>query len=65
MKRILVVEDDVIICGGVKLFLEKRGYEVETAYSCKEADGCLEHGFDLILLDRNLPDGRALTTAEN
>lgn len=41
MKRILVVEDDVIICGGVKLFLEKRGYEVETAYSCKEADGCL------------------------
>lgn len=35
MKRILVVEDDVIICGGVKLFLEKRGYEVETAYSCK------------------------------
>lgn len=24
MKRILVVEDDVIICGGVKLFLEKR-----------------------------------------
>ena len=60
MKRILVVEDDVIICGGVKLFLEKRGYEVETAYSCKEADGCLEHGFDLILLDRNLPDGRGL-----
>lgn len=46
MKRILVVEDDVIICGGVKLFLEKMGYEVETAYSCKEADGCLEHGFD-------------------
>ena len=39
MKRILVVEDDVIICGGVKLFLEKMGYEVETAYSCKEADG--------------------------
>lgn len=37
MKRILVVEDDVIICGGVKLFLEKRGYEVETAYSCKHA----------------------------
>lgn len=60
MKRILVVEDDVIICGGVKLFLEKRGYEVEAAYSCKEADGCLEHGFDLILLDRNLPDGRGL-----
>ena len=25
MKRILVVEDDVIICGGVKLFLEKMG----------------------------------------
>lgn len=52
MKRILVVDDDVIICGDVKLFLEKRGYEVETAYSCKGADGCLEHGFDLILLDR-------------
>lgn len=25
MRRILIVEDDVIICGGVKLFLEQRG----------------------------------------
>ena len=60
MRRILIVEDDVIICGGVKLFLEQRGYAVETAYSRKEADACMQHGFDLILLDRNLPDGAGL-----
>lgn len=60
MNQILIIEDDVIICGGVKLFLEQKGYQVEVVYSCKEANQCLKHGFDLILLDRNLPDGTGL-----
>ncbi len=60
MNRVLIIEDDVIICGGVKLFLEQKGYQVETAYSCKDADEALKRGFDLILLDRNLPDGTGL-----
>lgn len=60
MNRILIVEDDVIICGGVKLFLEQKGYKVYTAYTCAEADACMNYALDLILLDQNLPDGDGL-----
>lgn len=60
MERILIIEDDIIICGGVKLFLEQKGYQVGAANSCAEADICLKQSFDLILLDQNLPDGTGL-----
>ena len=29
MQRILIVEDDIIICGGVKIFLESKGYKAD------------------------------------
>lgn len=60
MKKILVVEDDVIICGGVKLLLENKGYEVDCAYTLEEARLALERGWDLLILDCNLPDGDGL-----
>ena len=37
MKRILVVEDDIIIGGGVKLFLERKGYEAVHALDLSQA----------------------------
>lgn len=57
LERILIVEDDVIIGGGVKFFLEKKGYEVILAESIKAAKSELQNPFNLILLDINLPDG--------
>lgn len=60
MQRILIVEDDIIICGGVKIFLESRGYETDCAYSVKEAEEALSGSYSLVILDINLPDGNGL-----
>ncbi len=53
MQKILIVEDDIIICGGVKIFLESKGYKADCAYS-------LADSYNLIILDINLPDGNGL-----
>ncbi len=60
MERILVVEDDIIIGGGIKLYLEKKNYEIVLAENIARAERALEASFDLILLDINLPDGNGL-----
>ncbi len=60
MQKILVVEDDVIICGGVKLLLENKGYEVSCAYTLEEAHLAVKESYDLLILDCNLPDGDGL-----
>lgn len=61
MQKILIVEDDVIICGGIKVYLENKGYTALCAYSEHEAVHALQNGsFQLILLDINLPDGNGL-----
>lgn len=60
MQRILVVEDDVIICGGLKVFLEGKGFEVLAANTMAEAREALAHGCGLVLLDIRLPDGSGL-----
>ena len=60
MKTILIVEDDVNLCGGVKLYLEKKGYQVLCAHSLHEARRITDKGAEMIalmLLDCNLPDG--------
>ncbi len=60
MQKILVVEDDIIICGGVKIFLESKGYKADCAYSLAEAEAALSGSYNLIILDINLPDGNGL-----
>lgn len=57
MERLLIVEDDIIICGGIKTFLEGKGYEAECAYTLSEAREALKKAYHLIILDCNLPDG--------
>ncbi len=60
MNQILIVEDDEIIGGGVKFFLEKKGFYVKLVETAKEAKKALAGSFDLLLLDQNLPDGTGL-----
>ncbi len=51
-KRILVVDDDRDLVASVKVFLEARGYAVDTAYSGIEAREQLERRRpDLVVLD--------------
>lgn len=65
MKRILLVEDDVMIASGLVYALEQEGYEpvhcedVRTAYCAIQAGA-----FDLAILDMQLPDGTGLGISE-
>lgn len=60
MERILIVEDDIIMGGGIKLFLESKGYEAVLSENLSQARKALESSFSLVLLDINLPDGSGL-----
>ena len=55
MQSILIVEDDVIICGGIKVYLENHGYEAFCVYSVSEAKDKLNRKYDLVVLDVNIP----------
>ena len=58
MYRILFVEDDLSLIGGLSFALGRQGYEVETARTRREAEALWRDGaWDLVLLDVSLPDG--------
>ena len=61
MQKILIVEDDIIICNGIKIFLENKGYTADCAYSVSEAEKALKTQYSLILLDINLPDENGIS----
>ena len=55
--RILLIEDDEVLCDLVKRNLEARGHQVSVAQNAKTAKAYLRTTtFDLIVLDINLPD---------
>ncbi|MCR5753821.1 MAG: response regulator transcription factor [Acetatifactor sp.] len=58
MKKILVLEDDVMIASGLTYALSMEGYEPIHAATLKKAFSEIEKGsFDLAILDLQLPDG--------
>ena len=64
--RILVVEDEKLLCDGIAEDLELEKYTVERCYDGAEAyDLLLSESFDLLILDLNLPgmDGLDLLRA--
>ncbi|SHJ32696.1 sigma-54-dependent transcriptional regulator [Aquimarina spongiae] len=62
MSKILIVEDDVAFCTMLKTFLEKKQYQVVTAFSGNEAVAKIkEHTFDVVLADVRLPDRDGIT----
>lgn len=55
-RRILVVDDEPLVCDSVKRMLAFYGHEVQGAGSGKEALGILEKDkFDLIVIDQFMP----------
>ena len=60
-KRILLVEDHGDTAMMIRLLLEARGYEVETAGEVKQALHAVSlHDFDLLISDIGLPDQSGL-----
>lgn len=65
MKRILYVEDDIMIASGLIYALEQEGYGVIHCKSVDEAVSKLPGDrFDLALLDMQLPDGTGFDVRE-
>lgn len=61
--KLLWVDDEIELLKAHILFLEKKGYEVETVTNGYDAlDRCAEEAFDLILLDENMPGLSGLET---
>lgn len=58
MKRLFLLEDDLILINGLSFALKKQGYEVTVARTTLEADVLWERGeYNLAVLDVSLPDG--------
>ena len=55
-RRILVVDDEPLVCDAVKMMLEFDGHIVETARNAKDALAMLDKGkFDLVITDFEMP----------
>ena len=55
--KILVVDDELLMCASLKALLGGEGYEVHTSNSGKEAiEHLAKNSFDLVLLDIVMPD---------
>jgi signal transduction histidine kinase len=56
-RHLLVVDDHVDTCIGMKMMLERRGYQVSVAHSADEAlEKAQRNEFDLVISDIGLPD---------
>jgi len=57
LKKILIIDDDTFILNSFSRILVKKGFEVETAETGKQAlEKIKQNSFDLALIDVNLPD---------
>lgn len=57
MTNILLLEDDETITFGIKAALSRKGYAVTHCETLEKAKKEFHQGFQLVLLDLNLPDG--------
>src|SRR2546421_9935956 len=59
-KRILVVEDELVLNRSLVQRLAGEGYTAEGVRSATDAKAALENDWDLVLLDMRLPDSHGL-----
>ena len=58
MSRILLLEDDLSLIGGLSFAFQKQGFELDVARTLTEARERFTDGrYDLLILDVSLPDG--------
>jgi len=56
MKKILIVEDEIPLAQGIKLYLESEGFYIQMAHNGYQALDLFEkHSFDLLLIDLMMP----------
>jgi len=61
--KILLLEDDQILCASLKEFLELEGYSVDTAHRGTEVfDLTFSNKYDLYIFDVNVPDENGFDT---
>jgi DNA-binding response OmpR family regulator len=58
--RILVVEDEAKISAFLARGLSEEGHRVDVAPNVEQARACMAEDFDLVIVDRMLPDGDGL-----
>ena len=63
--KILIVEDNLILCGMIEKWLQKAGYEVLTAIDEPSARSILKKNeISLVLADVRLPKGDGISLLE-
>lgn len=62
--KILVADDDALVCSTVQKILETFGYRVVTTTGGRELLNAIDNSFDVILLDINMPDMNGFETIE-
>lgn len=63
--KILVADDDELVCSTVKKILETFGYFVVTTNGGRELLNTIDSSFDVILIDINMPDMNGFETIES
>ena len=65
VKKVLIVDDDAVLCELLQNVLESAGYDVTCAGNCEEARHAMEQlGPRVVLLDLVLPDGKGTDLLE-
>ena len=60
-QSVVIIEDEITLANNIALYLQKRGYDVQTAHSAQEGlSQCTAFRPDVVLLDLTLPDGDGL-----
>lgn len=57
MKKIMLLEDDVILNEGICMAMGQENYQLVSCFTIAEAKKQMANSFDLLILDVNLPDG--------